>query len=143
MGKHILDEVLSSRTGLLHKKTRVLVTNSLFVLPDVDYIVVLKNGKVTDYGTYDELMAEKGVFADLINQYTTNNVTDNESVSSDSSGVSRNRASTTEMPTDGQDKSKLVDAEMAETGNVKFAVYMKFAQNKKYLIFKKRSEQEF
>ena len=126
VGKHILDEVLSSRTGLLHNKTRILVTNSLFVLPDVDYILVLKNGRVTDYGTYDELMAEKGDFAELINHYTTNNVTDDDSVSSGSSVETRHRASTTEAPTESADKSKLVEEERAETGNVKFDVYNKF-----------------
>ena len=126
VGKHILDEVLSSRTGLLHNKTRILVTNSLFVLPAVDYIVVLKNGRVSDYGTYDELMAEKGDFAELINHYTTNNVTNDDSVSSGSSVETRHRASTTEAPTESADNSKLVEEERAETGNVKFDVYYKF-----------------
>ena len=104
------------------------MTNSLFVLPEVDYIVVLKNGRVTDCGTYNELMAEKGDFADLINQYTTNNVTDDDSVSSGTSAVGRHRASTTEAPTESVDKSKLVEVERAETGNVKFDVYKKFAK---------------
>jgi ATP-binding cassette subfamily C (CFTR/MRP) protein 1 len=48
------------------------VTNSLFVLPNVDLIVVLKDGKVSDIGTYDNLMAQKGEFADLISQYSSN-----------------------------------------------------------------------
>ena len=128
VGKHIMDEVLSSKTGLLHNKTRILVTNSLFVLPDVDYIVVLKSGKVTDFGTYEELMAQKGDFSELISQYTTNNVTDDESVGSESIGLMRNRASTIEPVTETVDKSKLVEVERAETGNVKFDVYKKFAK---------------
>lgn len=126
VGKHILDEVLSSKTGLLHNKTRILVTNSLFCLPEVDYIVVLKNGKITDYGTYDELMAQEGDFAELINQYTTNNVTDDDAVSSGSTVEARHRSSTTEGP-QTTDNSKLVETEKTETGNVKFAVYQKFA----------------
>ena len=129
VGKHILDEVLSSKTGLLHNKTRILCTNSLFVLPDVDYIVVLKNGRITDYGTYDELMAQKGDFAELITQYTTNGVTDDESVGTESGPEFRNRASTVEKLTDDKEnKSKLMEVERAETGNVKLAVYKKFAQ---------------
>lgn len=124
VGKHILDEVLSSRTGLLHNKTRILVTNSLFCLPDVDFIVVLKNGKITDYGTYEELMAQKGVFAELITQYTTNESVINEDTGSsdDSIDIFRNRVSTIEEPKAMTDKSKLVEKEMAETGVVKFAV---------------------
>ena len=129
VGKHILDEVLSSKTGLLHNKTRILVTNSLFVLPDVDYIVVLKNGRITDYGTYEELMAQEGNFAELINLHTTNNVPDNESVTSEESVVTRHRASTVVSNHDDQDNSKLVEVERAETGNVKFTIYKKFAQS--------------
>ncbi|CAG2175220.1 unnamed protein product, partial [Oppiella nova] len=131
VGKQLLDEVLSSRTGLLHNKTRILVTNSLFVLPDVDYIIVLKNGKITDFGTYDELMALKGDFAELITQYTTNEVTDNDSDSNHSSEVAvRHRASTTEIPANNEetnDKSKLVETETMGTGSVKFEVYKKYA----------------
>ena len=128
VGKHILDEVLSSRTGLLHNKTRILVTNSLFPLPEVDYIVVLKNGKVTDYGTYEDLMSQKGDFAELINQYTTNNV-ENDDSGSDSSIGFRHRASTTDAPTGPTDNSKLMEVEKTETGNVKLDVYKKFMRS--------------
>jgi len=133
VGKHIVDEVLSSRNGLLHSKTRVLVTNSLFVLPEVDYIVVIKNGKITDFGTYDDLLAQKGDFFELIDQYTTNNVTEDDSDSTHSSVEVRHRASTTEAPkTEKEDKSKLVEVERTETGNVKFAVSIERIKVLKY-----------
>ncbi|XP_054155816.1 ATP-binding cassette sub-family C member 3-like, partial [Oppia nitens] len=47
VAKTIVRKVLDSRTGILNNKTRLLVTNQLFVLPDVDLIVVIKDGIIT------------------------------------------------------------------------------------------------
>lgn len=71
VGKHIFDEVLKPKTSLLRDKTRVLVTNALFVLPDVDQIFVLKDGQIVDTGSFEELMDKKGDFYELIEQYTS------------------------------------------------------------------------
>ncbi|XP_054161810.1 multidrug resistance-associated protein 1-like [Oppia nitens] len=49
VGKHLMKEILDSKTGLLRNKTRILVTNQLFVLPNVDQIVVLKNVNETKH----------------------------------------------------------------------------------------------
>ncbi|XP_054159156.1 ATP-binding cassette sub-family C member 2-like [Oppia nitens] len=46
VGKHIARKVLDSRTGIIGNKTRLLITNQLFVLPDVDLIVVLKDATI-------------------------------------------------------------------------------------------------
>jgi ABC-type multidrug transport system fused ATPase/permease subunit len=130
VGKHIFDEVLSSKTGLLHDKTRVLVTNSLFVLPNVDLIVVLKDGKVSDIGTYDNLMAQKGEFADLINQYSSNkNDEPIEEVEAERLLEARKRTSTSISIHKNETKTKLVENEKAETGEVKLIVYKKFAKS--------------
>ncbi|XP_054155854.1 multidrug resistance-associated protein 1-like [Oppia nitens] len=69
VGKHIASKVLDSRTGILNNKTRLLVTNQLFVLPDVDLIVVIKDGIITSVGTYDNLLENDCYFSDLIQQY--------------------------------------------------------------------------
>ncbi|XP_054154781.1 multidrug resistance-associated protein 1-like [Oppia nitens] len=69
VAKHIVRKVLDSRTGILSNKTRLLVTNQLFVLPDVDLIVVIKDGIITSVGTYDNLLENDCYFFDLIQQY--------------------------------------------------------------------------
>ncbi|XP_054155852.1 ATP-binding cassette sub-family C member 3-like [Oppia nitens] len=69
VGKHIVSKVLDSRTGILSNKTRLLVTNQLFVLPDVDLIVVIKDGIITSVGTYDNLLENDCYFSELIQQY--------------------------------------------------------------------------
>ncbi|XP_054162951.1 multidrug resistance-associated protein 1-like [Oppia nitens] len=73
VGKHIVDQVLDSRTGILRHKTRILVTNQLFMLPNVDRIVVIKDGSITAIGTYNELLANNRYFSDLIQQYYATN----------------------------------------------------------------------
>jgi ABC-type multidrug transport system fused ATPase/permease subunit len=108
------------------------VTNSLFVLPNVDLIVVLKDGKVSDIGTYDNLMAQKGEFADLINLYSSNkNDEPIEKLEDEILLEMRKRASTSISIHKNEIKTntKLVENEKAETGEVKLFVYKKFAQS--------------
>ncbi|EKX42001.1 hypothetical protein GUITHDRAFT_88223 [Guillardia theta CCMP2712] len=52
VGSHVLDDCL---IRLLQDKTRVLVTHKLDLLPLVDYIVVLGDGKVQAQGTLSEI----------------------------------------------------------------------------------------
>ena len=70
VGKHIFEEVLGPK-GILAKKTRVLVTHGITYLPEVDNIFVLKDGEISETGTYKELLAEKGAFADFLIQHLT------------------------------------------------------------------------
>lgn len=68
VGKHIFDQVLGPQ-GILKGKTRLLVTHGITYLPQVDHIVVLKDGQVSEEGTYKELLAKKGAFADFLVQH--------------------------------------------------------------------------
>nr|CAD7572885.1 unnamed protein product [Timema californicum] len=68
VGKHIFEKVIGP-TGLLNNKTRVLVTHGITFLPEVDLIVVLTDGEVSEKGTYKELMQRKGAFADFLDQH--------------------------------------------------------------------------
>ncbi|OUM67331.1 hypothetical protein PIROE2DRAFT_40147 [Piromyces sp. E2] len=56
-------------TGALAGKTRILVTHQLHVLPKVDYIIVMKAGRIEEQGEYDELMQKEGEFARLMRTY--------------------------------------------------------------------------
>ncbi|GFY69160.1 multidrug resistance-associated protein 1 [Trichonephila inaurata madagascariensis] len=75
VGKHIFEHVIGP-DGLLQKKTRILVTHRISVLPDVDTIVVLVNGQISEMGSYQELLAKKGAFADFLIQYLQENVSE-------------------------------------------------------------------
>lgn len=78
VGKHIFEQVLSSETGILKGKTRVLVTNALYMLPNVDRIVLLKSGTIDAVGTYDGLLKDNPVFHELISNYTNSNLEETE-----------------------------------------------------------------
>ncbi|XP_041875019.1 ATP-binding cassette sub-family C member 2 isoform X1 [Corvus kubaryi] len=68
VGKYLFDHVLGPK-GLLQKKTRILVTHSISFLPQVDNIVVLAAGAVSEHGSYSTLLAKKGAFAQFLNLY--------------------------------------------------------------------------
>ncbi|XP_042224815.1 multidrug resistance-associated protein 1-like isoform X3 [Homarus americanus] len=68
VGKHIFEQVIGPE-GLLKGKTRILVTHGITYLPQVDKIVVLKNGVVTEEGSYTELLNKKGQFQEFLLEY--------------------------------------------------------------------------
>ncbi|XP_066599372.1 multidrug resistance-associated protein 1 isoform X2 [Prorops nasuta] len=68
VGKHIFDNVIGS-TGLLKKKTKILVTHGITYLPEVDNIIVLKDGEITENGTYKQLLEKRGAFAEFLVQH--------------------------------------------------------------------------
>jgi ABC-type multidrug transport system fused ATPase/permease subunit len=71
VGRHIFDHVLS-KTGLLCKKARILVTHGIQYLPDTDRVLMLINGKMGEYGPYKTLMENNGLLQNLIQEFGTN-----------------------------------------------------------------------
>lgn len=65
VGKNLFENCIK---GLLKSKTRILVTHQLQFLPSVDRIVVLKDGRIIEDGTFQQLMSAK---SELYNLYTT------------------------------------------------------------------------
>ncbi|CAK9296811.1 unnamed protein product [Gordionus sp. m RMFG-2023] len=57
VGRHIFENVLGP-SGVLKHKTRLLVTNAFHILPEVDRILVMKDGIIVEQGTYTELSAK-------------------------------------------------------------------------------------
>nr|POE76226.1 metal resistance protein ycf1 [Quercus suber] len=83
VGRHLINNVLGPK-GLLSGKTRILATNSIPVLLEAHYIVLLRDGRVIERGTYEQLVAQKGEIAQLIR--TNNNESQDEIESKDSDG---------------------------------------------------------
>lgn len=63
VGKHLFENVIGPN-GSLKGKTRVLVTHGISFLPEVDNIVVMKDGQISEVGTYQILM-DKMVYLDI------------------------------------------------------------------------------
>ncbi|XP_037086606.1 multidrug resistance-associated protein 1-like isoform X1 [Pollicipes pollicipes] len=70
VGKHIFESVIGPK-GMLRKKTRLLVTHGITYLPHTDLILVLKMGRVTETGEYQQLLDSKGAFSEFLLQYIT------------------------------------------------------------------------
>ncbi|CAG7718432.1 unnamed protein product, partial [Allacma fusca] len=70
VGKHLFQKVIGPM-GLLHKKTRIFVTHGITYLAQVDNIIVLKNGEISETGTFHELLSRKGAFADFLIQHAS------------------------------------------------------------------------
>lgn len=68
VAKHLFERVIGPK-GLLKDKTRVLVTHGISFLPYVDEIVVLKDGVVSEVGSYDSLKASGAAFSEFLNTY--------------------------------------------------------------------------
>lgn len=68
VGKHIFEKVIGP-TGMLKNKTRVLVTHGITYLPHCDQIIVLKDGRVSEIGTYQFLLDKKGAFSEFLIQH--------------------------------------------------------------------------
>jgi len=56
-------------TGILSNKTRILVTHQLHILPKVDYVIVMNNGRIEEQGEFKELMQKNGELARLMRSY--------------------------------------------------------------------------
>eukprot|EP00074_Homo_sapiens_P099434 XP_016878731.1 multidrug resistance-associated protein 1 isoform X8 [Homo sapiens] len=144
-------------------KTRILVTHSMSYLPQVDVIIVMSGGKISEMGSYQELLARDGAFAEFLRTYASteqeqdaeeNGVTgvsgpgkeakqmENGMLVTDSAGkqlqrqlsssssysgdISRHHNSTAELQKAEAKKEetwKLMEADKAQTGQVKLSVY--------------------
>ncbi|CAL1530147.1 unnamed protein product [Lymnaea stagnalis] len=78
VGKHIFEQVISSDKGLLKGKTRILVTHGVHWLPQVDKIVVMTDGHISEVGSYEQLLSHDGDFAQFLKTYLTQDNSDDE-----------------------------------------------------------------
>ncbi|OQO03652.1 hypothetical protein B0A48_10317 [Cryoendolithus antarcticus] len=93
VGRHIINNVLGSR-GLLAGKTRILATNSIPVLMEAHFIVLLRDGRILERGTYEQLTAMKGEIAQLIKTSNNDDSAMSENGDADDNGSPSTEAST-------------------------------------------------
>ncbi|KAJ6660365.1 hypothetical protein lerEdw1_017788 [Lerista edwardsae] len=68
VAKHIFDQVIGPE-GTLKGKTRILVTHGIHFLPQVDSIIVLVDGNISEMGSYQELLKQNRAFAEFLRNY--------------------------------------------------------------------------
>ncbi|MEJ1287069.1 hypothetical protein NN561_018084 [Cricetulus griseus] len=65
VSQHVFKQVIGP-SGLLQGTTRILVTNTLHVLPHADWILVLANGTIAEMGSYQDLLHRNGALVGLL-----------------------------------------------------------------------------
>ncbi|KAL6475247.1 hypothetical protein MHYP_G00162870 [Metynnis hypsauchen] len=79
VAKHIFDNVIGPE-GALRGKTRILVTHGISFLPQVDNIMVLVDGMVSEMGSYQDLLKQNGAFADFLRNYSLEDIIEDDEV---------------------------------------------------------------
>ncbi|XP_007235405.2 multidrug resistance-associated protein 1 isoform X2 [Astyanax mexicanus] len=154
VGKHIFEKVIGPQ-GVLQGRTRVLVTHGLSFLPQADLILVMVDGEITETGSYTELLNRQGAFADFLRTYANaeqdgepDGMTDGAPRKTLENGgpaaVLRQSQSSLNTPgaakpqqkaesndtqakkTKSPDAAKLTEADKANTGRVKLAVFWEY-----------------
>eukprot|EP01119_Soliformovum_irregulare_P019256 TRINITY_DN6054_c0_g1_i1.p1 TRINITY_DN6054_c0_g1~~TRINITY_DN6054_c0_g1_i1.p1 ORF type:complete len:862 (-),score=273.34 TRINITY_DN6054_c0_g1_i1:36-2621(-) len=107
--KHLFDSIKNL------KCTRILVTHQLDVLPHVDRIIVMKDGRILHFGSYREL-SEKGVdLGELVGKKVVPTVNDQVE---DEKSVKIPSSPSPSARTEKSEKGKLVVMEERSTGSV-------------------------
>ncbi|KAJ8246363.1 hypothetical protein GJAV_G00266900 [Gymnothorax javanicus] len=77
VAKHIFDNVIGPG-GALKGKTRILVTHGISFLPQVDNILVMVDGRVSEMGSYNDLLQQNGAFAEFLRNYALEDISEEE-----------------------------------------------------------------
>ncbi|PWA85957.1 ATP-binding cassette subfamily C member 8 [Artemisia annua] len=134
-GSHIFRECM---LGFLESKTVIYVTHQVEFLPDADLILVLKDGRIAQAGTYDNILNSGTDFIELVGAHKEALLEIDyagKKVISDVMDVNENQGSEGTMKKQLKEETKnsqngkkrqLVEEEEREKGKVGFSVYWKY-----------------
>ncbi|KYG44268.1 hypothetical protein M433DRAFT_312776 [Acidomyces richmondensis BFW] len=113
VGRHLIDNILGPK-GLLAGKTRILATNSIPVLMEAHSIYLIRDGRIAESGTFEQLMAMKGEIAQLIRTASSEERSDSSDMESKKSESPRSEQETI-YETESMDDEELEEAQEGPT----------------------------
>ncbi|KAF9143116.1 Canalicular multispecific organic anion transporter 2, partial [Linnemannia schmuckeri] len=102
-------------SGLLKDKTRLLITHGIHHLSEVDQIVVIKDGEISETGRYQELLDARNAFYQLIQDYS---VVRKEKDDSDCEAETINEVEISAGPTTTESKIEEIDDKLDENAGL-------------------------
>ncbi|XP_065414946.1 ATP-binding cassette sub-family C member 6 isoform X3 [Chrysemys picta bellii] len=155
VGQHIFEHVIGPN-GLLKDRTRVLVTHAINVLPQVDNIVLMVDGEISESGSYQELLQRNGAFADFLHSYNNAEEKEGDSQAAGSTkdiiasrnAVSPGKLCRSSIKRDGakainqdctaatvpKDAGRLTEGEKVQTSRVSISIYLDYLRTTGPLI---------
>ncbi|XP_054255801.1 ATP-binding cassette sub-family C member 2-like [Indicator indicator] len=136
VGKHLFEKLIGP-SGLLKSKTRILVTHNLMFLPHTDLIIVMEEGRISQMGTYQDLISKGANFADLIQVFGTERASEkatpmevNSSKREGQLGGSLQQRELLKHKDSSFDQWKILTnhKEKVATGGIKISVILKYLQ---------------
>ncbi|KAJ7678473.1 ABC protein [Mycena rosella] len=111
--------------GLIQQgKTVILVTHALYFLSQCDYIYTLEGGRVSEHGTYQELLDKKGEFARLDKEFGGGGDGESaEDLVTITTTVEELKLKSARAGGTGKIEGKLITKERRTTGSVSWKVY--------------------
>ena len=139
VGDHIFHQIVGSN-GLLKDKTRLLVTHSIQYLSNVDFIIVMEDGQISQSGTYEQLLKSHGAFSKFLKETTVSKriekpmkdhqkfyiLNNDTQISSPIATLDNGDVELNEL---NKDKYALVKDEEMSLKNVKFDIYLYYLKS--------------
>ncbi|KAG8873871.1 hypothetical protein FRB97_006378 [Tulasnella sp. 331] len=130
VGKSILDQCLLN--GPLSKRTRVMVTHAMQVIPYSDYVYLMDNGKIIEHGAYENLVSQEGPFCQLIESVT--NDRSRKARSSKATAIDKSDKTMDSVKAE-EENAGMMQEEERNTGAVAFVVYQNYLRSAGGLIW--------
>ncbi|XP_061858598.1 multidrug resistance-associated protein 1 isoform X2 [Colius striatus] len=134
VGKHLFENLIGP-SGLLKSKTRILVTHNLTLLPHTDLIIVMEEGRISQTGTYQELISKRANFTELIQVFSGEHRSEETTPTEVSSSKEKSQLGRSlqhrELPKHKDssfDQLKILNKEKVATGGMKMSVVLKYLQ---------------
>ncbi|ORY47490.1 P-loop containing nucleoside triphosphate hydrolase protein [Rhizoclosmatium globosum] len=122
VGKHIFENCIQTA---MKSKTRLLVTHQLHFVPQCDLVMTLKDGHISEFGSYKELMNNKGDFYELMNSYGGIASESEDQLAEASENKTKEKVEDSKVASKGE--TALIKAEERGEGGVKTSIFVSFA----------------